>query len=66
MKTAQNRLRFLHSRVQRQDTAYDKHEYESNTRRETNLSFFFKEVNATAVAGCPVVKVATAFHFPPV
>ena len=37
----------------------------TDTRRETNPLFFFKEVNATAVAGCPVVKVVTAFHFPP-
>jgi len=27
--------------------------------------FFFKEVNATAVAGWPVVKVDTVFQFPP-
>ena len=36
----------------------------ADTREDTNLLFFFKEVNATAVAGWPVVKVDTAFHFP--
>ena len=32
-------------------------------REDTNLMFFFEEVNATAVAGWPVVKIDTAFHF---
>jgi hypothetical protein len=36
-----------------------------DTREEMNLLLFFKEVNVTAVAGWPVVKVDTAFHFPP-
>lgn len=68
-RTTQNKLRFPHSRAQRQDIVYDKpYSYEcvsADTREKMNLLFFFKEVKATAVAGWPVVKVDTAVHFPP-